>query len=88
MAFAMGERPVTAAAIAEAIRAEAGPLLRGLAVFDVFPLPDGRRSIAFRLTFQADDRTLTDDEVNVIHARVAQRVGDARGLTLRGGEAP
>jgi len=84
MAFALGERPVTADAIAGAIRGEAGPLLRGLAVFDVFPLPDGRRSIAFRLTFQADDRTLTDDEVNAIHARVAQRVCAALGLTLRG----
>jgi len=84
MAFALGERPVTADAIADAIRGEAGPLLRGLAVFDVFPLPDGRRSIAFRLTFQAEDRTLTDDEVNAIHARVAQRVCAALGLTLRG----
>ena len=84
MAFALGERPVTADAIADTIRGEAGPLLRGLAVFDVFPLPDGRRSIAFRLTFQADDRTLTDDEVNAIHARVARRVCDALGLTLRG----
>jgi len=50
----------------------------------VFPLPDGRRSIAFRLTFQAEDRTLTDDEVNAIHARVAQGVCAALGLTLRG----
>ena len=86
MAFALGERPVTADTIAGAIRVEAGPLLRGLAVFDVFPLPDGRRSIAFRLTFQADDRTLTDDEVNAIHARVARRVCDALGLTLRGAD--
>jgi phenylalanyl-tRNA synthetase beta chain len=84
MAFALGARPVTADAIVEAIRAEAGPLLRGLAVFDVFPLPDGRRSLAFRLTFQADDRTLTDDEVNAIHARVTERVSAALGLTLRG----
>jgi phenylalanyl-tRNA synthetase beta chain len=84
MAFALGERPVTADAIAEVIRREAGPLLRGLAVFDVFPLPDGRRSLGFRLTFQADDRTLTDDEVNAIHARVARSVCDALGLTLRG----
>ena len=87
MAFALGERPVTADAIAGALRTEAGPLLRGLAVFDVFPLPDGRRSIAFRLTFQADDRTLTDDEVNAIHARVARRVCDALGLTLRGADS-
>jgi phenylalanyl-tRNA synthetase beta chain len=84
MAFALGERPVTADAIADAIRGQAGPLLRGLTVFDVFPLPDGGRSLAFRLTFQADDRTLTDDEVNAIHARVARSVCDALGLTLRG----
>ena len=84
MAFALGDRPVTADAIAAAIRAEAGPLLQQLSVFDVFPLADGRRSIGFRLTFQADDRTLTDDEVNAIHARVSQRVGAALGLTLRG----
>ena len=29
----------------------------------VFRLPDGRRSLAWRLTFQADDRTLTDEEI-------------------------
>jgi len=52
--------------------------------FDVFPMQDGRRSIGFRLTFQADDRTLTDEEVNAIHGRVARRVCDALGLTLRG----
>jgi phenylalanyl-tRNA synthetase beta chain len=84
MAFALGERPASADAIAAAIRAEAGPLLKALAVFDVFPLPDGRRSIGFRLTFQADDRTLTDAEVNAIHERVVQRVCAALGLTLRG----
>ena len=84
MAFALGERPATADTIAGAIRAEAGPLLRALSVFDVFPLPDGRRSLAFRLTFQADDRTLTDEEINTIHARVARSVCDALGLTLRG----
>ncbi len=84
LAFALGERPASADAIADAIRAEAGPLLRGLAVFDVFPLPDGRRSLAFRLTFQADDRTLTDAEVNAIHERVTRRVSSALGLTLRG----
>ena len=53
-------------------------------MFDVFRLPDGSRSIAWRLTFQADDRTLTDDEVNAIHARVAARVGAELGITLRG----
>ena len=68
------------AAIAQA----AGPLLREVAVFDVFRLADGARSVAWRLTFQADDRTLTDEEVNAIHARVAEAVSRQFGITLRG----
>ena len=53
-------------------------------LFDVFRLPDGQRSLAWRLTFQADDRTLTDEEINTVHGRVAARVGSELGLTLRG----
>jgi phenylalanyl-tRNA synthetase beta subunit len=36
------------------------------------------------LTFQADDRTLTDGEVNAIHGRVAEAVSRQLGITLRG----
>jgi phenylalanyl-tRNA synthetase beta chain len=84
MAFSLEDDGLTAAAIEAAVRAEAGPLLRGLGVFDVFRQPDGRRSVAFRLTFQADDRTLTDDEVNAIRARVAERVCANLRVALRG----
>ena len=83
MAFTLEEPALTAAEIETAIRAHAGPLLRGLGVFDVFRLPDGRRSVAFRLTFQAEDRTLTDDEVNTIRTRVAERVCAQLRVTLR-----
>jgi phenylalanyl-tRNA synthetase beta subunit len=37
------------------------------------------------LTFQAADRTLTDEEVNAIHAQVARRIMDRFGLVLRTG---
>ncbi|HEY3066190.1 MAG TPA: phenylalanine--tRNA ligase subunit beta [Methylomirabilota bacterium] len=84
MAFTVGESALVAADVEAAIRAEAGPLLRHLTLFDVFRLPDGRRSLAWRLTFQAEDRTLTDDEVNAIHARVAARVSERFHVTLRG----
>jgi phenylalanyl-tRNA synthetase beta chain len=53
-------------------------------LFDVFRFPDGRRSLAWRLVFQADDRTLTDDEVNAIHARVVRRVCAQFHISLRG----
>jgi len=84
MAFQIADAALTTAAVEAVIRREAGPLLREVAVFDVFRLPDGARSIAWRLTFQAEDRTLTDDEVNAIHARVAARVSGELGITLRG----
>jgi phenylalanyl-tRNA synthetase beta chain len=84
MAFQITDPALTTAAVEAVIRREAGPLLRDIAVFDVFRLQGGARSVAWRLTFQAEDRTLTDDEVNAIHARVAVRVGAELGITLRG----
>jgi len=84
MAFVLGaEQALPAAEVEGALRDEAGPLLRELTLFDVFRFPDGRRSLAWRLTFQAADRTLTDDEVNTIHARVAARITERFGLSLR-----
>ncbi|MFA5877453.1 MAG: phenylalanine--tRNA ligase subunit beta [Candidatus Paceibacterota bacterium] len=41
----------------------AGPLVVRCELFDTFS-KDGRTSYAFRLVFQADDRTLTDEEIN------------------------
>ena len=85
MAFVVdAEQTVTAAEIEAALAAEAGPLLRRLILFDVFRFPDGRRSLAWRLVFQAGDRTLTDDEINAIHARIARRVSERFGIALRG----
>ncbi len=85
LAFVVGAlRAVTAAEIERAIREAAGPLLRSLTLFDVFTFDDGPRSLAWRLTFQADDRTLTDDEVNAIQERVARRIEERFNITWRG----
>ena len=86
LAFLVGAlRQVTAAEIEAAIAAEAGPLLRQLVLFDLFTFDDGRRSLAWRLTFQAEDRTLTDEEVNAIHERVARRIEERFQITWRRG---
>jgi len=85
VAFLIGAlRTVTAAEIEGVIRAEAGPLLRQLALFDVFTFDDGRRSLAWRMTLQAEDRTLTDDEANQIQERVARRVTERFSIAWRG----
>ena len=84
LAFVMGaDQTLTAARIESAVREEAGPLLRRLELFDVFRFPDGRSSLAWRLLFQADDRTLTDVEVNAIQERVVRRITETFHITLR-----
>ena len=60
-----------------------GPLLRELVLFDFFRLPQGGRSLAWRLTLQADDRTLTDEEVNGLMAQVVEKVTQRFGISLR-----
>jgi phenylalanyl-tRNA synthetase beta chain len=62
LAFEVDEG-VPAAHVGAAIRGAAGELLVRLELFDVFrgaPVPEGRRSLAYRLRLQAPDRTLTD----------------------------
>ena len=60
------------------VRKAGGALLRHAEIFDVYPAGD-RVSLAVRLQFRADDRTLTDDEVaqrrEKIDAAVAERLG-------------
>ena len=86
LAFVIGaDQTLTAAQIESTLREEAGPLLRRLVLFDVFRFPDGRRSLAWRLLFQAEDRTLTDAEVNAIQERVVRRITETFHITLRSG---
>jgi phenylalanyl-tRNA synthetase beta chain len=74
------DRP--AADVAAAIRRHGGPLLTALDLFDVYrgrPLEATEKSLAWRLRFQAPDRTLTEDEIDTaigeISARLATDVG-------------
>ncbi len=77
---------VPAADVATLIAESAGPLLVSLDLFDVFrgaPLPDGSRSLAFRLRLQAGDHTLTDDEATDVRERVIAAVEAASPARLR-----
>jgi phenylalanyl-tRNA synthetase beta chain len=84
LAFVVGE-DLPAAALRSPLRAAAGELLAGLELFDVHRserLGAGLRSLAFRLRFQADDRTLTDDEVAAVRDSCIA-AGEAVGARLR-----
>ncbi|MGB9722467.1 MAG: phenylalanine--tRNA ligase subunit beta [Chloroflexia bacterium] len=78
---------VPAVRVAEVIRRSGGPLLRDIALFDVYrgsPLPEGKRSLAYRLTFQAMDRVLVEEEVNRLREkRIVPALERELGATIR-----
>ncbi|MDD4336304.1 MAG: phenylalanine--tRNA ligase subunit beta [Firmicutes bacterium] len=77
---------VPVARVAELIQETGGELVRSVTLFDVYegsPVPEGKRSIAFSVTYRANDRTLTDEEVNSVHSAIRQALEDKLGATLR-----
>jgi phenylalanyl-tRNA synthetase beta chain len=73
-------------AVKEAIAAGGGPLLVSVDLFDVYEgeeLGEGNRALAFRLTFRADDRTLTLEDVSDSRGQILAELLKVGG-SLRG----
>jgi phenylalanyl-tRNA synthetase beta chain len=78
---------VAAAAVAQVIRESAGDLLEAVRVTAEFrgaALGEGRRSVTFRLTYRAPDRTLRDADVDASETRVLGALERELGLARRG----
>ncbi len=61
-------------------------LVRSVVLFDVYrgeQVGAGKKSLAYRLTYQADDRTLTDREVAKLRGKIIRRLERELGATLR-----
>ncbi|MEP7287554.1 MAG: phenylalanine--tRNA ligase subunit beta [Chloroflexota bacterium] len=64
-----------------------GALLRAATLFDVYQgdqIPAGKKSLAYALTYQAEDRTLTDKEVAKVHQEIVKASEQRLGAALRG----
>jgi phenylalanyl-tRNA synthetase beta chain len=60
-------------------------LVEDLYLFDIFigdPIPEGKKSVSFRVTYRSAERTLDDETVNTIHHRLTHRLIDEFGATL------
>jgi phenylalanyl-tRNA synthetase beta chain len=72
--------------VAAAIRKYAGVDLESLALFDVYEGPQvgaGKRSLAYRLTFRARDRTLNDADVGKVRVKIVRGLERDLGATIR-----
>ncbi len=72
--------------IEEVIRESADEILRDVKLFDIYrgiPIPPGKKSLAFTLTYRHDDRTLTDDDVVKVHTKVLEALENKLNAVLR-----
>ena len=80
---------LTHAEILRAIQEPAEPLLESVQLFDLFEIGKevtataSGKSLAYRLTYRAKNRTLTNEEVTTVHAKIRERLKREIGATLR-----
>jgi phenylalanyl-tRNA synthetase beta chain len=80
----------TARQVEELLQRAGGSLLESVLIQSDYrgpELPVGTRSVAFRLTFRAPDRTLRDAEIDEVEARMLAALGSELGIQRRDGGA-
>jgi len=61
-------------------------IIESIKLFDIYtgkPIPQGKKSFAFSIRYRAEDRTLTDDEVNELHSKIIKSLEDSLKAELR-----
>jgi phenylalanyl-tRNA synthetase beta chain len=78
---------VKAGDIVRAAQAADKKLITDVTIFDVYEgkgIEDGKKSIAIAVTIQPREKTLTDEEIDAVAAKVVAEVSKKTGGTLRG----
>ena len=72
--------------IENVIRAAGTEILRDVKLFDIYrgkQVEEGKKSVAFNLTYRHNDRTLTDEDVAAAHGQVLQALKEEMDAVLR-----
>jgi phenylalanyl-tRNA synthetase beta chain len=80
------DESLAAGNIEQLIRQTGGKLVTNIRLFDIFRSPqigEGKKSMAYSLTYQAPDRTLTDKDATQIRQRIIRRLEQELGAKLR-----
>ena len=80
------DEDMTVGKIEEVIRKHGKKILENVKLFDVYrgkQVEEGKKSVAFTLTYRDKDKTLTDDEVAAVHNDVLNALKDKLNAVLR-----
>jgi phenylalanyl-tRNA synthetase beta chain len=81
------DRAVKAGDIVRTAQAVDRKLIAGVIVFDVYEgqgIEPGKKSVAIAVTIQPRDKTMTDQEIDALGAKIVAEVGRRQGGVLRG----
>jgi len=85
LAIIVDER-IPGAKVEEALRSAGGKLLVDVLLFDVYKgeqVPEGKKSLAYSLTYQSLEGTLTDKQVAKLQGRILKKLKRQIGADLR-----
>lgn len=80
------DNAVTMEQIEAAVRESERKLLKGVELFDVYEgknLPEGKKSYAIAITLQDDEKTLNDNQIEAIMAKITANLTKKTGASLR-----
>ncbi len=80
------QNSISVAEIQRSIEHTAGDILESVTLFDEYKgegVPEGNRSLAFRLLYRLSDRTLTDEDVNPVQQKIRDMLEEKFAVILR-----
>ncbi|HLQ71027.1 MAG TPA: phenylalanine--tRNA ligase subunit beta, partial [Bacillota bacterium] len=85
IAFIM-DKSIESGVIKDAIEKIGAPLVKQVHIFDVYTgenLPDGKKSVAFRLLYRDPDKTLTDAEIEMSYEQIIKSINETYETYVR-----
>ena len=80
------DESVCNADLVAAIKSSCGKIFGGVELFDVYrsdALGKDKKSMAYKVTFASDEKTLTGDEINAVVAKILKSLDFRYGAKLR-----
>lgn len=80
------DKNINVGSVEKIIKGQNSPILESYKLFDVYEgeqVGEGKKSVAYSITFRAEDRTLTDAEVNEIMDKILKQLSEKLNAELR-----
>ena len=80
------DNDVKVAEILDIVWEASNDLLEDIELFDIYrgdQIEEGKKSLAFTLTYRGKDITLTDEEIKPVHALILKQIEEGTGGKLR-----